>query len=132
MKKEIFKSERYFTVWEYIVSHGQLLLRSDKRAGYDENIDIIFYDTSFIQLFTSLQGIIVRVVDKKSITNYNTLNEYLSYETKNLFEIESNGEKYYIAASFVKVYENDLAFHETSLGIAENKGRAKEIAGSDW
>jgi hypothetical protein len=129
MNKEIFKSDRYFTVFDYLVSHGQLLIRSDKRKGGNENIDIIFFDTSFVQLFTMLFGITIRMVAKSTVANYISVNKYLSEEENNLFEIESGGEKYYIAASFVRVFENELEFNETSLGY-ENKGREKEIAGS--
>ncbi|NBA86185.1 hypothetical protein GVN16_10460 [Emticicia sp. CRIBPO] len=129
MSKEIFKSDRYFTVFDYLVSHGQLLIRSDKRKGSKENIDIIFFDTSFMQLFTTLSGITIRLVNSNSITTYTAVKKYLSYEENNLFEIESEGEKYYIAASFVKIFENELEFNETSLGY-ESKGRQNEIAGS--
>jgi hypothetical protein len=129
MNKEIFKSDRYFTAFDYLVSHGQLLIRSDKRKGGNENIDIIFFDTSFVQLFTMLFGITIRMVAKSTVANYISVNKYLSEEENNLFEIESGGEKYYIAASFVRVFENELEFNETSLGY-ENKGREKEIAGS--
>lgn len=129
MNKEIYKSDRYFTVFDYLVSHGQLLIRSDKRKGGKENIDIIFFDTTFVQLFTMLYGITIRLVDKFEVVNYNSVIDYLSHEENNLFEIESSEEKYYIAASFVKVFENVLEFNETSLGY-ENKGREKEIAGN--
>lgn len=129
MNKEIFKSNRYFTVFDYLVSHGQLLIRSDKRKGCSENIDIIFFDTSFMQLFTMLSGITIRIVDKSKFANYISVSKYLSEEGSSLFEIESGEEKYYIAASFVRVFENKLEFNETSLGYG-NHGREKEIAGS--
>ena len=129
MVSEIFKSDRYFTVFDYLVSHGQLLLRSDKRKGYEKNIDIVFFDTTFIQLFTMLDGIVVNLITGEDAVDYKSVKKYLSYKESNLFEIESAGEKYYLAASFVKVFENELEFHETSLGF-ENKGREEEIARS--
>ena len=46
-----------------------------------------------------------------------------------LFEIESSSEAYYIAAAFVKVFENSLNFNESSLNF-ESKGRETEIATS--
>ncbi|PTT04250.1 hypothetical protein DBR11_00080 [Pedobacter sp. HMWF019] len=127
---EIFKSERYFTVFGALVSHGQLLLRSQKNNVDTNNIDIIFYGTVYIQLFSRLTGISIKRVrtDTKSL-GYNTANEYLSHNGNCLFEIKSNGELYYIAASFVKVFENTLEFYETSLN-AENKGMEREIASS--
>jgi hypothetical protein len=49
---------------------------------------------------------------------------------KHLFVIESGGERYYLAASFVKVFENELEFNQTSLGVLGYQGRDKEIATS--
>ena len=128
MSKEIFSSNRYFTVYDYTVSHGKLLIRSDKRKGYDVNIDIIFFDTQFMQIFTMLEGLTIRLLDETSMIDYETVAKYLNYESSNLFELESKHEKYYIAASFVRVFENRLEFHESSLN--GEKGREKEIATS--
>lgn len=129
MNKEIFKSNRYFTVFDYFISHGQLLIRSKKEDNKKWNIDIIFFDTTFLQLFTMLYGLTISMVNKDDFSNYDSVNKYLRYDNSNLFEIISNNEKYYIAASFVKIYENELEFNETSLGML-HKGREKEIAGS--
>jgi hypothetical protein len=118
---EIFKSDRYFTLYDIVVSHGQLLLRSQKTDELTSNIDIIFFDTTFIQSFSRLKGVQIKRVknDDVSIINYGTVKKYLSYDNNYLFEIESNDEKYYIAASFVKVFENQLDFAESSLNIGE-------------
>lgn len=43
---EIFKSDRYFTVFDYFISHGQLLIRFKKDDDQKLNIDIIFFDTT--------------------------------------------------------------------------------------
>ena len=75
-----------------------------------------------------LWGVAIRYADKSAIEEYTSVENCVSFEKCNLFEIESGGERYYIAASFVKVFENELEFHETSLGY-ENLDRQKEIAG---
>jgi hypothetical protein len=130
--KEIFKSDRYFTLYDVIVSHGQLLLRSQKTDDIANNIDIVFFNTSYIQSFSRLNGVRINILKNATDTIcYNTVKKYLDYDNNYLFEIESNDEKYYIAASFVKVFENNLEFHETSLGIGIF-GRENEIASSDW
>ncbi|WP_315814195.1 hypothetical protein [Paraflavitalea speifideaquila] len=77
-----------------------------------------------------LYGVSIREIDKNEITSYNSVTEYLSYDNKHLFEISSGQEVYYLAASFLKVFENDLDFNETSLGVLEYKGRDNEIATS--
>jgi hypothetical protein len=129
MSNEIFTSDRYFKIWGFMVSHGQLLLRSDKRTGYEENIDIVFFDTTYMQLFQSFKGISIKVLNEKDTVNYDSVKEYLSFDKSHLFEISSNDEKYIIAASFVRVFENDLEGNELSIGF-DNKGREKEIASS--
>ena len=128
MQKEILKSNKQFTLYDYFVSHGQLLIRSRQIEGHP-NIDIIFFDTTFLQLFAWLPGLTIRIAHKQILSDYPTVNKYLSYPNSCLFEIESGESKYYVAASFVRVFENNLAFNETSLGM-EHKGREKEIAGS--
>jgi hypothetical protein len=77
-----------------------------------------------------LYGVSIRELDKNEIISYNSVKEYLGYNNKHLFEIESGGERYYLAASFVKVFENELEFNQTSLGVLEYQGRDKEIATS--
>lgn len=130
MKNEIFKSDRHFALFGYSVSHGQLLFRSDKRKGYKKNIDILFFDATFLQLFVRLNGITIKLIENKRIQSYDSVDKYLSYDDNNLFELESgDGEKYYVAASFVKIYENDLEFYENCLD-GENKERIREIGGS--
>jgi len=131
MSKEIFKSNKYFTVFDFVISHGQLLLRASKDEDNFKNIDIIFFGTRYIQLFTSLSGLSISLVENnKEIINYSTVNSFLSTNENYLFEIETKNEKYYVGASYFKVYENELEFNETSLGFNEIKGREREIAGS--
>jgi hypothetical protein len=129
MKQEIFNSDRNFTTFDVLISHGQLLLRSQKNDTYTYNVDIIFFDTTYIQLFSRLNGITIKIASEKNVIEYESVNKYLSHENNHLFEIVSGEEKYYVAASFVRVFENKLDFNETSLNF-DNKGREKEIATS--
>lgn len=127
MPKEFYKSERYFTIWDYSVSHGQLLLRADKRKGFETNIDIIFFDTTFIQLYAFLEGIQIKILDKPVPIKYNSVKKYVGQNENNLFEIETKNEKFYIAASFIKIFENHLEHYESSL-IVISKRQGQLIA----
>jgi hypothetical protein len=42
----LLTSNRKFKLWDYDVSHRQLLLRSPKSEKFDTNLDIIFLDVS--------------------------------------------------------------------------------------
>lgn len=127
MKENVFKSDRYFVTFDVLVSHGQLLLRSQKNEQYQYNIDIVFFDTVYMQLFNRLKGVAISLASDQNVIKYNAVKQYLKYDNNTLFQIESEGEIYYIAAAFVRVFENDLDFVETSLGF-ENKSRGREIA----
>ena len=119
---EIFQSDRYFILHDVVASHGQLLLRSQKNMEYPFNIDVIFYGTTFVQLFSRLYSLRLSKVDKAvKDSNYETVKKYLEYDNSHLFQIESNNEMYYIAASFVVIYENQMTFSESSLN-ADDKG----------
>ena len=130
MYKEIHRSERYFTIFDFLISHGQFLIRASKNDEYKTNIDIVFFGAKFIQSIISLYGVVIRPVNKEDVTfNYKSVNRFLTYEHQTLFEIESGEEKYYIVASFVKVFENDLGFKESSLGY---EGKGREVMIAEW
>ena len=119
-----FQSDRYFTIFDFFISHGQLLIRASKNDTYNTNIDILFFDVKFMQLKTYLSGVsIQRVEDVASNIIDSTTN--LNLEQIKIFEIESERAKFYVASSFIHVYENELEFNETSLGVLTFKGRDK-------
>lgn len=132
MSNKIFISDRHFTVFDFIISHGQLLLRAGKGEDNSKNIDIIFWGVRYIQLPTSLSGIAIKIVnDHKRRIAYDFVNAILGNDTNHLFEIESINEEFYVIASHFEVYKNDLEFNETSLGLHEIKTRGQEIARSN-
>jgi hypothetical protein len=116
-------------MFDIVVGHGLLLLRSAKNEQLTQNVDIIFFSTTYIQSYTMLEGVRIRkIASNDSIVNYPTVKKELGYNNTYLFEVESNNEKYYIVASFVRVFENELDFLESSLGRVVDKGT--EIANS--
>ncbi len=128
MQTENFKSNRHFTIKDFLISHGQLLIRSSKSEAHNTNIDIILFDVHYIQMPTSFNGISIKALPhQKDIIKYHSISTLLEYKDNFIFEIETNMEKYYVVASYFKVFENDLEFHETSLGVLESIGREKEI-----
>jgi len=126
MEKDVFSSDRPFRVWDYLVSHDQLLLRSPKIKGYKKNIDIVFFGVTYIQLHTVLSGVNIREICPSDSEVDDSIKQHLSHESNKLFEVLSSNERYLIIAAFVRVFENDLEFRESSLGFTE-LGRENEI-----
>ncbi|HEY4208568.1 MAG TPA: hypothetical protein VGM31_17200 [Puia sp.] len=117
METTNFRSDRHFTIGDFLISHGQLLIRSAKTSEEKVNIDLQFFDVNYLQIPTVFNGIsIEKITAADEILKYPSIQKKLSYKDNHLFEITSNNEKYLIAASFFKVVENELDFNETSLG----------------
>jgi len=127
MKQNCFTSDRKYNLFDASVSHGQLLLRSQKGNSDESNIDIIFFGTTYIQLFTLISGIEITVVEDCGPKNIpKSIIDTLAYETNVVFKIKTKNEDYYIVASYMKVFENQLEFNQSSLGF-DGKGREMEL-----
>lgn len=59
-----YKFSRMFQVWAYLVSHGQLLLRSTKAAGVPTRIDILFKDVAAMKLPARFETLTISIVAK--------------------------------------------------------------------
>ncbi|MCC3654777.1 MULTISPECIES: hypothetical protein [Streptomyces] len=61
--RELFRSERAFSVWAYTVSHGQLLLRA-RSVGRDgtrqSRIDVLFKPVRAVKTGINYSGLVIR------------------------------------------------------------------------
>ena len=55
----IIRFDRKFQVWQYSVSHGQLLLRSTKSQEHQTQVDILFKDVIMMQLPTLFRDLAI-------------------------------------------------------------------------
>lgn len=108
-------------MFDFFISHSQILLRSSKGDTDKTNIDVVFFGVKFLQIATHLKGIELRTSEGE---------DFFAEVENNLFEIIANNKKYYIDAAYVKVYENELDFNESCLGVLKHKGRDLELASS--
>jgi hypothetical protein len=122
-QQKSFTSARYFVLHDYCAGDGGFALRSSKGGEYSYNIDIIFFDTRFIQVHSMLYG--VNLYKHEPVATgininirYPTVKEYLKDDYKQLFYLESNEETYYIAASDFLVFENQLEFNQSGLDFS--------------
>ena len=121
-----YVSERKFNITDFFLSHSQILIRSSKGGVNNNfNIDIIFFGVKFIQTPTLFNGISIKRCEFKDVITNNLIKGRIDYEGDNLFEIETEKEIFFIGAAFFRVYENELRFNESSLGMIDIKGRDK-------
>ncbi len=120
----MLKPTRYFCVWEYLVSHSQLLIRSvkDENDSESNNIDLIFGGVSHLFLNNINKGFMLTETDCESfLATQEELvvlaNKYqINLNNKNkFFVLRSGEERDFIGAAFLRISENQLGPMESSL-----------------
>ncbi|HEY5312920.1 MAG TPA: hypothetical protein VIK18_10395 [Pirellulales bacterium] len=109
-----FASERKFRIWDYNVSHNQLLLRSPKSPEVAKNIDIVFWGVEYIGIPAALDGIELAQVEKDDKARRELLPGE-SREAANVYRLASSQTQYFVVASGFKVLENELDIFDSSL-----------------
>ena len=106
--------ERKFQVWEYWISHSQLLLRSHKTVTHAQNIDIIFIDVKYIELPTFMTDL---EVTAPSAEDYMKAEQAMGrpVPAERVFAILANGRRHLIVAGRMDVFENELELFQPCL-----------------
>ncbi len=107
-------SGRTFRVWEFRVSHDQLLLRSARTERHPKNVDIIFAGVDFVNLPTKLGEIEISNPTADDLRRVHVAFREDVAE-RDVHVIVSHGKRFVIVAAGMKVIENDLDFFESSL-----------------
>lgn len=103
---------RKFKFWFYQVSHSEAIIRSPKtdlNKVYDRNIDIFLYDICYIEMPCILHDLQIAIANEKD-------KEYLSEKLgkdipiNKIIVLFSEGKKYYIVSSGIKILENNLEY----------------------
>ena len=106
--------KRNFRLWDFRVSHDQLLLRSPKTAENPKNLDVAFVGVEYVELPTKLKEL---TVGEAGDNDFRRADQAVGSPVPRgqVFVIESGGRRYVVVAAAVKVFENDLDIFESSL-----------------
>lgn len=106
--------QRVFQLWDFLVSHHQLLLRSPKDEENAMNLDIVFVGVEYLQLPTLLAGI--RFVETTS-EDIRLAERQMGKPIKNtnVYVFVSGEARHIVVAAGMKMFENELEFMESSL-----------------
>ena len=99
--EDYYYPNRRFQLLFYQISHGEMIIRSQKNNSYIHTIDIYFGDVAYMEIPSELNGIRFRRAnadDEKHITQ------------DKIVVIVSEDKEYYIVASVISINENDLSF----------------------
>jgi len=112
--------DRRFRIWEYWVSHSQLLLRSpgDLRCPADSsrsrNVDVIFVSVSYIELPAIMWDL---ELTDPTMADLQKAEQVLGepVQPEHVFVIVANGRRYLVVAGGMQILENNLELMQSSL-----------------
>jgi hypothetical protein len=98
---------RRFQLWQYRVSHGELLVRSPKDAAHPRNADLMFAGVEYVDLPRFLPDL---EVDEPEDEDLSRAQERLGkpVERQTVVVLKSQGRHYVVVAAAVKAVESDM------------------------
>jgi hypothetical protein len=108
----IYQSDREFQLWDYTVSHAQLLLRSPATTSEPFNVDIVFLGVKELDLPTSLKGLTMTRSEHPTPAGRGPRDRY---------KLTSDGKEYTIVAAAFRIYKNHLDLKESSLEFSSRE-----------
>jgi hypothetical protein len=106
--------ERSFQVWDYWVSHAQLLVRSPSDIYHARNIDLMFVGVQYVELPTILPDLaLVEATPEEQRRATQAVGRPVPLEQ--VFVLSTSGQRYLVVAGGMRIYENDLPFMTSSL-----------------
>lgn len=107
---------RLFQVWEYQVSHGQLLIRSPASQGTGEerlrNVDLTFLDVTYMALPRYLNEVEVLSGTSEEVRELEALLGK-PLPASNVHVLLSEGRRFPVVATFLTISENDWDIFES-------------------
>jgi len=108
------QSGRQYRLWEFRVSHNQLLLRSPMREGEHRNHDLIFVGVDYLAMPTTLTGIEVHRAEDDDVRELESKLGRAVAPT-NAYALVSGGRRHLLVAAAMQSIENELDIFESSL-----------------
>lgn len=102
--------ERPFQIWSYVVSHRQLLLRSNKSPLQTSRVDVLFKNVKEVKLPTELDRLEIREATTDEIARLGVDGE----STARVFVVSGAEREGYVVAGAVAAVEDDKDYHEPS------------------
>ncbi len=106
--------ERRFRLWDYRVSHDQLLIRSSKNGTNSKNVDVSFVGVEYVEMPTHMQEL---TISAPTPEDHRRAMDILAkpVPAEYVFVVVNNKRRYVLVAAAMFVQENELEFMESSL-----------------
>jgi len=112
-----FRSQRTFRIWDYSVSHSQLLVRSahDQSDECTDNVDLIFSGVFYIALADIFRGLAVRSPSEAELDDIEERSGVAEDATHRYYVLTSGGREYVVGAASLRIDTNRVPPWQTVL-----------------
>lgn len=98
--------DRDFQLWEYIVSHGMLHVRSPLGPDHATNVDLVFAAVAYISAPTHLPQLSIDEPTAEEATRWTELCGNRWFAGARVFVLVSGGVRHFVVAARLQVSEN--------------------------
>ena len=110
-----FSGLGWFQVWDFNVSHDQLLIRCAKDKDQSENVDLIFGGVFYMEIPCDLTGVRLDKPSADEITYLVGRTGIIDGLPRRYFVLCTAERRYFVGALLLKVKKNTLDYGESSL-----------------
>jgi hypothetical protein len=121
-----FVSDRRFCLWDYSVSHKQMLLRSPKSPDLPMNVDIVMWGVEYLDLATTLVEV---AMTAPSVEEFTRAEQVVGrdLDPSQVHCFASGERRFVVVAAGFKVLTNDLDIFDSSLEYFAGTDPARDL-----
>ncbi len=101
-------------IWSYTIGHGRLLLRRTKSSAHPHRIDILFKDTGWICLPSSLDDLTIQEVSIDEAAELFAQAGRVRTSDRKMFKVTGKGQQGYVLAGVVVLAEDEGEYDDPS------------------
>ena len=107
---------RGFQVWEYRVSHKQLLLRCPKADDSSNNLDVMFYNVQYMDLPSVLPNLEIEEPNQTDIA-FAESRVGKAVDEQQVFVLKSGDQRHVVVAGNAAVAESNMGVFESPFKL---------------
>lgn len=105
--------DRSFSVWRYVVGHGQLLLRSPKVDDLLTRVDVGFKDVEYVQLPMLMCALAIRIGSPDDLPE--DVRRVVDLVRKDVYVMDAGGVKGLVVSGYGAWREDDGEYYQSSV-----------------
>jgi hypothetical protein len=114
MENPIVQFMGAFALWSFTIGHGRLLLRRTKSSAHPHRVDVLFKDTGWICLPSSLENLTIREVPLNIAGALLVSAGSIRKTGRKLFRVTGTAEEGFVLAGAVAWVEDEGEYNDPS------------------